>query len=297
MKLKIDENLPIEAALILRDHAHEADTVPDEVLSGAEDEKIADRVRIESRILVTPRSGFQQYTRLSAGRLRRNHRAQAEDTGQADSAGLYQTDCDGAAGANARRRALDRAARSYALPCRISIGYVAQHTRYQIETRYLSAQFDSLRVRRARTMDLSRRELGFLMPFLAAAAAKGQQSEPQPPVHLDTNVYHPDQTTTLPNGKKKGSRIFYGMDHSGFQLEMHETVLAPGVETHAPHKHVHEEIIIMLEGTLETHVEGTNRTAETGAVIYFGSNQTHNATSVGSTPARYYVLELRGHPA
>ena len=107
----------------------------------------------------------------------------------------------------------------------------------------------------------------------------------------------PDQSTTLPNGNKKSSRIFFGMDHSGYQLEMHETVLAPGVASHPPHQHVHEEIIIVLEGTVETHIAGKTATAEPGAIMYFGSNQLHNSQNVGQVPARYYVLELRGHPA
>src|SRR5579875_2886809 len=100
-------------------------------------------------------------------------------------------------------------------------------------------------------MDLSRRQLSLLLPFVAAAAAQ----QPQP-VSLDSAIYYPDQSTDLAGKSKKSSRIFFGMDHSGFQLEMHETVLGPGVEAHPPHKHVHEEIIIVLEGELESHVEG-----------------------------------------
>ncbi len=141
-------------------------------------------------------------------------------------------------------------------------------------------------------MELSRRELSLLIPLLAANA--GQQQQPE---SLNTKIYHPDQSTNLAGKEKKGSRIFFGMDHSGFQLEMHETVLGPGVAAHPPHKHVHEEIIIVLEGALETHVEGKTDLAETGAVIYFGSNQMHNSRNPGQVPNRYYVLELRGHPA
>ena len=141
-------------------------------------------------------------------------------------------------------------------------------------------------------MELSRRELSLLIPFLAANA--GQQQQPE---SLNTKVYHPDQSSNLGGKEKKGSRIFFGMDHSGFQLEMHETVLGPGIAAHPPHKHVHEEIIIVLEGTLEPTVEGKTERAETGAVIYFGSNQMHNSRNPGQVPVRYYVLELRGHPA
>ncbi len=53
MKFKIDENLPQEAADILRAAGFDADTVWDESLSGADDQNIADRLRSESRALLT----------------------------------------------------------------------------------------------------------------------------------------------------------------------------------------------------------------------------------------------------
>jgi quercetin dioxygenase-like cupin family protein len=142
-------------------------------------------------------------------------------------------------------------------------------------------------------MDLSRRQMSLLLPFVAAAAVAQQQQ----PESLSSTIYYPDQSTDLPGKSKKSSRIFFGKDHSGFQLEMHETVLGPGVEAHPPHKHVHEEIIIVLEGTLESHVEDKTERGAPGAVIYFGSNQLHNSRNPGQVPVRYYVLELRGHEA
>ena len=109
-------------------------------------------------------------------------------------------------------------------------------------------------------------------------------------------MYHPDQSTDTAGQKKKGSRTFFGADHSGFELEMHETVLGLGVEAH-PHQHVHKEIMIVLEGTVETYVEGKTEVAESGAVIYFGSNQRHKSRNPGQAPNRYYVLEFRGQEA
>ena len=53
MKLKIDENLPVEAAEILREVGFDAESVWDEGLSGAEDQSIANRLRSESRSLLT----------------------------------------------------------------------------------------------------------------------------------------------------------------------------------------------------------------------------------------------------
>ena len=53
MKFKIDENLPVEAATVLRDAGFDAETIQDERLSGADDHVVATRVQSEGRILVT----------------------------------------------------------------------------------------------------------------------------------------------------------------------------------------------------------------------------------------------------
>jgi predicted nuclease of predicted toxin-antitoxin system len=53
MRFKVDENLPIEVAALLRDAGHEADTVMDEGLGGAIDDSIANRCREEDRVVVT----------------------------------------------------------------------------------------------------------------------------------------------------------------------------------------------------------------------------------------------------
>ncbi len=53
MKFKIDENLPAEAAEILKSAGYDAHTVSDESLSGANDETVAGASRSEDRILVT----------------------------------------------------------------------------------------------------------------------------------------------------------------------------------------------------------------------------------------------------
>lgn len=53
MKLKIDENLPTDCAEVFRSAGFEADTVIDERLAGVNDAVIAERARIEGRVLVT----------------------------------------------------------------------------------------------------------------------------------------------------------------------------------------------------------------------------------------------------
>lgn len=141
-------------------------------------------------------------------------------------------------------------------------------------------------------MNLSRRDLGVLLPALAAANAAAQQKQTQT---LPSKVYHHQQIRYDGDETKKGRRFFFGANRAGFNLEMHETILGPGKETHAPHKHEHEEIVVVFEGTAETYLEGKTETAEAGSVIYFGSNQLHSVRNSGTTPCRYYVIELRGN--
>ncbi len=142
-------------------------------------------------------------------------------------------------------------------------------------------------------MKLSRRDLSFLLPVLAGGASAQQGPDPM----LKTKVYHSSQMPYTGDAKKKGRTFFHGTNHSGFDLQMHETILGPGVQTHAPHKHEHEEIAIVLEGTMEAWLEGKTELAEAGSLVYFGSNEMHSSRNAGEGPCRYYIIELRGKTA
>ena len=97
------------------------------------------------------------------------------------------------------------------------------------------------------------------------------------------------------NDEKKGREFFLGATHAGFRIEAHETMLGPGTFTHAPHKHEHEEIIVLLEGTLEAYFNEKTGKVEAGSLIWLASNQMHSVRNAGTTPCRYVVIELRGN--
>lgn len=160
-------------------------------------------------------------------------------------------------------------------------------------------------------MTWSRREVVAMLPALAAAQAAlaGQDAPasrtaqtPQTPQGPQTSVlpakvYHSAEIPYKGDAKKKARRFFYGPEHSGYNLEMHETVLGPGVETHPLHTHGHQEIIILVEGTVEVSMDGRTDTVEAGSVIFYEPAKPHNLRNTGATPARYYVVELRGRNA
>ena len=74
------------------------------------------------------------------------------------------------------------------------------------------------------------------------------------------------------------------------ELSLHVTTVNPGASSHAPHRHVNEEMIIVKEGTVEALVGGELKKAGPGSVIFNASNELHSIKNVGTTPATYHVI-------
>jgi quercetin dioxygenase-like cupin family protein len=79
------------------------------------------------------------------------------------------------------------------------------------------------------------------------------------------------------------------------RLEMHVTTLAPGKSPHAPHRHPHEEIMILQAGTLEVSQNDVTRRATVGAVIFEASNELHGLRNPGPDSATYVVIRIDPH--
>jgi quercetin dioxygenase-like cupin family protein len=74
------------------------------------------------------------------------------------------------------------------------------------------------------------------------------------------------------------------------QLEMHVSTLNPGIESHPPHRHVNEELIILREGQCETLSDGKWVKVGPGSVVFNASNSLHGFRNIGTTPATYHVI-------
>ena len=77
------------------------------------------------------------------------------------------------------------------------------------------------------------------------------------------------------------------------ELEIHITTLLPGLESHPPHQHPNEEILIVKEGTVEALVNGEIKRGGPGSLIFQASNQPHNIKNVGTVPATYHVINWK----
>ena len=67
MKIKVDENLPLQIAEILNSRGHDAHTVRDEQLEGGSDDAIWSAAQRESRLLLTQDLDFSNTQKLIPG--------------------------------------------------------------------------------------------------------------------------------------------------------------------------------------------------------------------------------------
>jgi quercetin dioxygenase-like cupin family protein len=145
---------------------------------------------------------------------------------------------------------------------------------------------DILFLRRGHDVNYSRRDLSRLLPALAAWKAAAQNQT------LASRTYRYEDLKVQVNGPNRGRAILEGDTHAGVAIELHETELAPGQMPHPPHHHVHEEMILVREGTMEVTIAGKSAKLEPGSVGFVASGEEHGWRNVGTTRARYFVLAL-----
>jgi quercetin dioxygenase-like cupin family protein len=137
-------------------------------------------------------------------------------------------------------------------------------------------------------MKLSRRDLHLLLPALAAGSAYAQKGK------LPSKTFKYEDLPVKASGQNRQRAILDGETHTGFAVEMHETELAPGLAPHPPHHHVHEEMMMLREGTMEVTIEGKITRLGPGSVVFVASNEEHGWKNIGTDRAKYFVLALRG---
>ncbi len=135
-------------------------------------------------------------------------------------------------------------------------------------------------------MIFSRRGFAALLPAIAVS-----QSGSKPDV-LGTKPYRFEDLSVRESGPIRIYQVFTGTTHAGFLLDLHESELAASQAPHEPHRHAHEEMILIREGTLEFNVSGRKTLLGPGSIAYVASNESHGFRNPGNTPAKYFVLSL-----
>jgi mannose-6-phosphate isomerase-like protein (cupin superfamily) len=136
-------------------------------------------------------------------------------------------------------------------------------------------------------MNCSRRDLCLGLPALMASAGLAAEN-----AALPSKFYLFNDLPVRSSGDNRFRAVLDGVNHNGMRIEMHETALAPGAIPHAPHRHAHEEIFMIRQGTLEVTIAGRRATVGPGSVAYVASNEEHGVRNPGTAHAEYFVMAL-----
>ena len=97
---------------------------------------------------------------------------------------------------------------------------------------------------------------------------------------------------TVKKTDKGESRSIFDRPTSMFKrFEIHATTLNAGFESHPPHTHREEEIILLMQGNVTTNIAGKPYAAVPGDVILLTTNVPHNLKNTGSGQCWYLAMK------
>jgi mannose-6-phosphate isomerase-like protein (cupin superfamily) len=141
-------------------------------------------------------------------------------------------------------------------------------------------------------MSATRRELLSILPVMLIPAVLPLAASAQEDKSMPSAMYPFEKLPVHVSNGAEGRHVLKGKLATGESLEVHETTLAPGGAPHPPHHHVHSEMWLIREGTVEITVNGTSYRLGPGSVGFVHSNDEHGIKNVGSTPASYFVVAI-----
>ena len=109
---------------------------------------------------------------------------------------------------------------------------------------------------------------------------------------ITSSVYTPGASYgSLP--KRASHRYVLGMLAAGnIQLEIHETIQEPGAEHEPTDKHLHNEIWLVREGTVDLTINGITRRMSPGDIGIVAAGDLHYVRNAGPTSCAYFVVTL-----
>lgn len=141
-------------------------------------------------------------------------------------------------------------------------------------------------------MPVTRRDLCSMLPAVLIPAILPSEAPAAQDDSMPSAVYPFEKLPVrTPNGAEIRA-VLKGKLATGESLEVHETTLPPGGMPHPAHHHVHSEMWLVREGTVELTINGTSHRFGPGSVGFVHSNDEHGIKNVGTTPATYFVVAV-----
>jgi mannose-6-phosphate isomerase-like protein (cupin superfamily) len=149
-----------------------------------------------------------------------------------------------------------------------------------------------LYIAKGEAMSLTRRNLCLLLPAALVPAVLRPASAAAQEGTMSSAMYPFEKLPIRTPNNTQIRDVLKGKLATGESLEVHETTLPPGGAPHAAHHHVHSEMWLIREGTVELTVNGTSYRLGPGSVGFVRSNEEHGIKNVGTTPATYFVVAV-----
>jgi mannose-6-phosphate isomerase-like protein (cupin superfamily) len=141
-------------------------------------------------------------------------------------------------------------------------------------------------------MPLTRRHLCSMIPAVLLPAILPREASAQQDGAMPSAMYPFEKLPVKTTGDAQYREALKGKLATGESLEVHETTLPPGAAPHPPHRHVHSEMWLIREGTVELNVNGTISHLGPGSVGFVRSNDLHGIKNTGAAAATYFVVEI-----
>jgi len=140
-------------------------------------------------------------------------------------------------------------------------------------------------------MPLTRRDVCSLIPALVAAGA-GFPALAAQDDSLASATFAFESMPVRESDHAQMRSILKGKLASGEHIEAHETTLPPNGFPHPPHHHVHSEMWLIREGTVELTINGATHRLGPGGLGFVRSNEEHGIKNVGAGPVTYFVVAI-----
>lgn len=93
--------------------------------------------------------------------------------------------------------------------------------------------------------------------------------------------------------EKGGTRKFFKRPTNLlYEFEMHVTTLLAGINSHPPHTHPDDEIILVRSGTIDMLINGKHYPYGAGSFVFVTGNDSHGLTNIGKVPSEYYAFRF-----
>lgn len=109
---------------------------------------------------------------------------------------------------------------------------------------------------------------------------------------LGSSVRHWERLAAKSSPASTRRDVLQGSSATLERLSLHATTVPAGRAAHGAHRHPDDEIVLVLEGTMETTFNGRTEQGGPGSLFLFTSGDLHGLRNAGESAATYFIIRL-----